>query len=94
LHARSTHAFGHQYDYFDHPNTVGWTRLGTEDNPGGMAVVLTNGDDGRKWMQVGQPNCVYYDITEHIQETVTTNDEGWAEFSCEAGSVSVWVPKN
>ena len=94
LHARSTYAFGDQYDYFDHPNTVGWTRLGTEDNPGGMAVVLTNGDDGRKWMQVGQPNCVYYDITEHIQETVTTNDEGWAEFSCEAGSVSVWVPKN
>ncbi|PSN13576.1 alpha-amylase [filamentous cyanobacterium CCT1] len=93
LYARSTYAFGDQYDYFDHPNTVGWTRLGSEENPGGMAVVLTNGDDGRKWMEVGQPNCTYYDITEHVSEPVTTNDEGWAEFSCQAGSVSVWVPK-
>ncbi|TVQ08791.1 MAG: alpha-amylase [Leptolyngbya sp. DLM2.Bin27] len=92
LYARSTYAFGDQYDYFDHPNTIGWTRLGTEANPGGMAVVLTNSDDGRKWMEVGKSNCTYYDITEHIQESVTTNDDGWAEFSCQAGSVSVWVP--
>ncbi|PSR18068.1 alpha-amylase [filamentous cyanobacterium CCP3] len=93
LYARSTYAFGDQYDYFDHPSTIGWTRLGSEENPGGMAVVLTNGDDGRKWMEVGQPNRTYYDITEHVSEPVTTNDEGWAEFSCQAGSVSVWVPK-
>jgi alpha-amylase len=94
LHARRTYAFGDQYDYFDHPSTIGWTRLGTEDNPGGMAVVLTNGDDGRKWMEVGQPNRTYIDLTEHVDEPVTTNDEGWAEFSCAAGSVSVWVPKD
>lgn len=93
LYARSTYAFGDQYDYFDHPSTIGWTRLGNEENPGGMAVVLTNGDDGHKWMEVGRPNCTYYDITEHVSEPVTTNDEGWAEFSCQAGSVSVWVPK-
>ena len=24
----------------------------------------------------------------------TFNDEGWAEFPCPAGSVSVWVPKS
>jgi alpha-amylase len=94
LYVRRTYAFGDQYDYFDHPSTIGWTRLGTEENPGGMAVVLTNGDNGRKWMAVGQPNRTYYDITEHISETVTTNDEGWAEFHCSAGSVSVWVPKD
>ena len=92
LYARSTYAFGDQYDYFDHPSTIGWTRLGNDENPGGMAVVLTNGDDGHKWMEVGRPNCTYYDITEHVSEPVTTNDEGWAEFSCQAGSVSVWVP--
>ena len=58
-----------------------------------MAVVLSNGDEGTKWMEVGQPNQTYVDLTEHIDEPTTTNEEGWANFSCKAGSVSVWVPK-
>ena len=28
LFARSNFGFGDQHDYFDHPNTIGWTRLG------------------------------------------------------------------
>ncbi|MBW4520572.1 MAG: alpha-amylase [Scytolyngbya sp. HA4215-MV1] len=93
LHARRNYAYGDQYDYFDHANTIAWTRLGNDEHPGGMAVVLSNGDAGTKWMEVGTPNCTYIDITEHIEEPVTTNDEGWAEFRCNAGSVSVWVPQ-
>jgi alpha-amylase len=93
LYARRTYAYGDQYDYFDHANTIGWTRLGNEDYPGGMAVVLSNGDAGTKYMEVGQPNRTYVDITEHIDEPITTNEEGWAEFRCNAGSVSVWVPQ-
>ncbi|MFK8183388.1 MAG: alpha-amylase [Phormidesmis sp.] len=92
LEARRNYAFGDQYDYFDHPNTVGWTRLGTEQLPGGMAVVISNGDAGSKWMEIGQPNRTYKDITEHVSEPITTNAEGWADFTCSAGSVSVWVP--
>jgi alpha-amylase len=91
LSVRQTYAYGEQLDYFDHPNTIGWTRLGDDEHPDGMAVVLSNGENGRKWMHVGQPNSTYIDITEHIDEPVTTNDEGWAEFSCNGGSVSVWV---
>jgi alpha-amylase len=94
LYARQTYAFGDQYDYFDHSNTIGWTRLGDEEHPGGMAVVLSNGDEGTKWMEVGQANTTYIDITEHISEPVTTNDDGWADFRCSAGSVSVWVPQS
>jgi alpha-amylase len=93
LFARKEYAFGNQYDYFDHANTIGWTRLGTEEHPGGMAVVLSNGGDGTKWMEVGQPNQAYIDLTEHIKEPVVTNDQGWADFRCLAGSVSVWIPK-
>ena len=93
LDVRRTYCYGDQYDYFDHGNTIGWTRLGTEEHPGGIAVVLSNGDEGCKSMEVGQPNHTYVDITEHISEPVTTNDEGWGNFSCPAGSVSVWVPK-
>ena len=93
LHARKTYGYGEQYDYFDHENTVGWTRLGDDQHPGGMAVVLSNGGDGTKWMGVGQPNRTYIDITEHITEPVMTNNDGWAEFRCNGGSVSVWVPQ-
>ena len=92
LHTRHTYAYGDQYDYFDHANTVGWTRSGDKEHPGGIAVVLSNGDSGHKWMKTGQPNQTYIDLTEHIDESVTTNEDGWGDFLCPAGSVSVWVP--
>ncbi len=91
LHVRQNYAYGEQQDYFDHPNTIGWTRLGTDEHPGGMAVVLSNSEGGDKWMNIGQPNCTYLDITEHVQDAVTTNDDGWGQFRCNGGSVSVWI---
>ncbi|MEL7224102.1 MAG: alpha-amylase [Cyanobacteria bacterium J06576_12] len=94
LHARRQYAYGDQYDYFDHGDTIGWTRTGTEEFPGGMAVVMGNGGDGEKWMEIGQTNRTYVDITEHVSESITTNEEGWATFRCKAGSVSVWVPQS
>ncbi len=80
LFVRETYSYGAQYNYFDHPNTIGWTRLGDESHPGGMAVILSNGGEGFKWMEIGQPNKTYKDITGHIKETITTNQDGWAEF--------------
>jgi len=91
LNARKRYAYGPQYDYFDHPAVIGWTRLGDDEHPGGMAVLMSNGGDGFKWMEVGQPDTVYRDYTGHLSETVTTNQYGWGEFRCKAGSVSVWV---
>jgi alpha-amylase len=92
LHARRCYAFGDQYNYFDHANCIGWTRQGDDEHQGGMAVVLSNGNNGTKTMQA-RPNQTYVDITEHIKDAITTNGDGWAEFRCNAGSVSVWVPK-
>ncbi len=91
LYVRRNFAYGDQYDYFDHPDTIGWTRLGDETHPKAIAVVLTNGSDGYKWMEVGKPNATFTDITENIKEPVKTNDKGWGEFHCKGGSVSVWV---
>ena len=93
LKARRDHAWGEQHDYFDHPNCVGWTRTGNDDHPAGMAVLLSSGEDGKKHMETGSRNTTYFDITEHINETIETNNDGWGEFRCNAGSVSVWVPK-
>lgn len=91
LTARHKYAYGKQYDYFDHFNTIGWTRLGDEEHPQAMAVIMSDGSAGSKWMEVGKPNTKFYDLTEHIQEPTYSNASGWAEFRCHGGSVSVWV---
>ncbi|MBW4643846.1 MAG: alpha-amylase [Goleter apudmare HA4340-LM2] len=91
LYARRNYAYGPQYDYFDHWNTIGWTRLGDENHPQALAVIMSDGPEGSKWMEVGKPNTKFIDLTEHIQEAVYTNDRGWGEFRCNGGSVSVWV---
>lgn len=45
-------------------------------------------------MEVGKPNCSFYDLTEHIKEPVHTNEHGWGDFRCNGGSVSVWVERD
>lgn len=92
LRARRDHAYGDQLDYFDHASCVGWTRQGDADHPGGLAVLLSNGAAGVKWMDVGRPGARFVDLTGHVPEPVTTDDKGWGEFRCTAGSVSVWAP--
>ncbi len=94
LFARKNFAYGPQYDYLDHFNTIGWTRLGTEHHPYALAVILSDGPSGSKWMEVGKRHKVFFDITGHIKEPIYTNEHGWAEFRCNGGSVSVWVEQN
>lgn len=93
LYARHHYAYGEQYDYFDHFNTIGWTRLGDKEHSKAMAVLMSDGAAGSKWMEVGKANAKFADITEHIKEPVHTNESGWGEFRCNGGSVSVWVQK-
>jgi len=91
LDARRRCAWGPQVDYLDHWNRVGWVRLGDERHPKALAVVLSDGEGGSKWMDVGRSNASFSDITEHVKQPVVTNDAGWGEFLCNGGSVSVWV---
>ncbi len=91
LQARHAYGYGEQEDYFDHPNTIGWLRLGDGEHPGAMAVVLSNGDAGSKWMNTFRPGATFRDATGHDPDDVVANGEGWAEFRCPAGNVSVWL---
>jgi alpha-amylase len=91
LAARRDYGYGAQVNYFDHPNTIGWTRLGDKQHPKAMAVVMSNGQNGYKWMNVQRSKQTFGDLTEHCQQTVTTNSDGWGRFPCNGGSVSVWV---
>jgi alpha-amylase len=58
-----------------------------------MAVLISNGNKGIKYMETGSPETSYVDVTKHIDGTVTTNMDGLGEFRCLEGPVSVWVPK-
>jgi alpha-amylase len=91
LDARKQYAWGPQVDYLDHWNRVGWVRLGDDRHPKAMAVLMSDGQEGSKWMEVGRANARFTDVTEHVKEPVVTNDAGWGEFRCPGGSVSVWV---
>jgi alpha-amylase len=56
-----------------------------------MAVLMSDGPAGTKWMDVGRPHASFVDFTEHVKEPVRANENGWAEFRCNGGSVSVWL---
>lgn len=85
--ARKKYADGAQTDYFDYPNVIGWTR------EGGMAAVLSNGDNGWKRMKLGTPGQVFVDLLGNRSEEIVIGDDGFADFTVNARSVSVWVPK-
>lgn len=93
LYARKTFCYGPQHDYFDYPTCIGWTRASNDRNQKGMAVLLSIGNDASKHMETGAPNTKYYDLTGHVQDEIFTDESGWGEFRCNAGSVSVWLPR-
>jgi alpha-amylase len=45
-------------------------------------------------MEVGKRNTVFRDLTGGISEPITSNGDGWAEWRCNGGSVSVWVEES
>lgn len=91
LAARRDYAYGPQVSYLDHWDVIGWTRQGNTEHPETLAVLLSDGPGGSKWMDTGRPNATYVDVTGNQPGTVTTNGSGWGEFRVGGGSVSVWV---
>lgn len=92
--ARKLFAYGFQRDYFDTYNAIGWTREGDDTHPGsGVAVLLTNGGETSKWMEIGKQLAgkQFVDYLGNCGGTVTVNNDGWAEFFVNSGSVSAWV---
>ena len=87
-------AYGKQHDYLDHKNTIGWTREGVEEKKySGCAVLLSNGDDGWKYMVIGKQHAgkVFVDCLGKIGRKIMIDKNGGAKFYCKGGSVSVWV---
>ncbi len=94
LDARRRLAYGEEIGFFDHPNVVGFARLGDAEHPGsGLAVVASGGEDGVKRMALGPGRAgqVFYDLTGNRPERLTLDEGGAADFLCRGGSVSVWA---
>ena len=94
LKARCNYAYGVQRDYFDHINCIGWTREGDEEHSG-CAVLISNGDNGNKNMEIGKrySGKKFIDMLGKNPKEVEINKDGWGEFFVPAGSVSVWIEK-
>ncbi|PLR48293.1 alpha-amylase [Chimaeribacter arupi] len=92
LKARQRFAHGIQTDYLDHASCIAFTRSGTDDLPG-CVVVLSNGAEGEKSVAlgVGLANKQWRDYLGKREERITTDEEGNGVFTCNGGSVSVWV---
>jgi alpha-amylase len=85
---------GEQHDYFDHPNCISWFVSGTEQNRNaGFVVVLSNGDDGFKEMNLSglNGNRKFIDVTGSFADAVVTNADGVAIFPVKSRSISIWV---
>jgi alpha-amylase len=96
MRARKDLSYGTQRDWFDDWNAIGWTREGDDEHPGsGLAVILSDGAGAGKWMEVGHRHAgaEFVDLLGHSQGSVWINADGWGQFACQGGSVSVWGRK-
>lgn len=95
LKARKHHAYGQQYDYFDHGDVVGWTRIGDAEHRYGVAVLMNDNQNyaGSKRMFVGaaHANQCFADVTNAVTTQVCADGGGWATFSAPAKKATVWV---
>lgn len=96
LELRRDYAYGVQEEYSNNEHTIGFVRMGDENHPGRMAVVMTNGDKDTLSMFVGedQKGKIYHDKLNNNDAEITIREDGWGDFYVSPGKVSVWVSKD
>ena len=92
LKARELFAYGEQLDYFEEPGCIGWTRLGNDEHQG-CAVVMSNGEGNSRRMEVGimYAGRQYRDYLGNHDAEVYIGEDGFGDFPCHGGSISVWT---
>lgn len=94
---RHLFAYGPQVDYFDAPNCIGWTRLGTHDRgTSGLAVVLSNAGPSRKKMFVGKgkEGERWVDVMGYVKAETVIDKRGVGAFWVPGKGLSVWIEKS
>lgn len=84
-------AYGEQTDYLDDEHCIAWTRSG-KDNGQPIAVIISNDQANSKRMYVGEnwAGKEFKDYLGNCSESVTIENDGWADFPVAEKSVSVW----
>ena len=91
---RRGYAYGEQEDYFDDPHLIGWVRRGEEEHPdSGLAVVISNTDDGQIRMLMGKQHAgiSFRDALGNCPDPVVIDEEGYGTFGTTGGNVSIWI---
>jgi alpha-amylase len=54
---------------------------------------MSNGDEGIKAMEIGQRHAgkTFTDALGYWQDSVTIDENGWADFPCHGRSLSIWT---
>ena len=94
LKVRKYFAYGEQEDYFVSCNVIGFVRRGDYEHQGsGVAVIMSDKEGGSITMNLGEKhaNEVFYDCLGNRQEKICLDKDGNGVFSCNDGSVSVWI---
>lgn len=95
LYLRQNYAYGEQCEYFDHPDVIGWTRLGNEEHPDAMAVILSNASGGEKKMFVGEFHIgkEFINKLDDSSEVVIIDEQGYGVFFVNDRGISIYTPK-
>lgn len=90
LQLRHRYACGDQHDHFDDPHCISWVRTGDEDHPGSMVVMINNHDQVTQTIDTGRPDTTFR-CDDDESETVTTDADGKAEFTCPARGLAIYI---
>ncbi|MFO7819443.1 MAG: alpha-amylase domain-containing protein [Halanaerobacter sp.] len=100
LEVRKYYAYGAGREVSNNGNKVySYIREGLEDKPRtGLVAMISSGHSGEvvtKEIKTKKPKTTFYDYTGNIEETVTTDEDGYGEFKVrqsEDKGWSIWVP--
>ncbi|MBM7557751.1 alpha-amylase domain-containing protein [Halanaerobacter jeridensis] len=102
LEVRKYYAYGPGREVNNNSKRVySYVREGLESKPRtGLVAMISSGTSGEvvsKRIKTNKPNTTFYDYTRNIKETVTTDENGYAEFKIrlsEKTGWSIWVPSS
>ena len=100
LEVRKYYAYGPGREVNNNGNQVySYIREGLDENPRtGLVAMISSGTSGdvvSKRIKTNKPNTTFYDYTRNIKESITTDENGYAEFmvrKSEDSGWSIWVP--
>lgn len=92
---RRDYAYGPQKDYYGSESLMGFVRLGDQDHPAKLAVLISTGEAAQMDMFVGEDQAgkTYIDFTGKMSEEVLVGQDGTATFLVGPQSVTCWIEK-